>query len=107
MFKKMTNNPVLWTDGYKFLHKDQYPAGLEWVFETWTARKSRLNGINHAVFFGLQGALAEISLAYKEGFFDRLLSDVMREIKTNFNETFGATNPQLVESYDFSHFEAL
>ncbi len=29
MFKQMIENPALLTDGYKFCHKDQYPAGLE------------------------------------------------------------------------------
>jgi nicotinamide phosphoribosyltransferase len=107
MFKRMTPNPILWTDGYKFLHKDQYPSGIEWVFETWTPRKSRIEGVNHAVFFGLQGALAELTLNFQDGFFDRPLAEVMNEIATNFREVFNKTNPEMVANYDFSHFAEL
>ncbi|MDR3125526.1 MAG: nicotinamide phosphoribosyltransferase domain-containing protein, partial [Candidatus Nomurabacteria bacterium] len=67
MFKRMVLNPILDTDGYKFLHKNQYPDGLEWVYETWTPRKSRIDGVNHAVLFGLQSALSELAVDFRDG----------------------------------------
>ena len=47
MFKAVTKNPILWTDGYKLCHKDQYPDLTSWVYETWTPRMSRIPGIKH------------------------------------------------------------
>lgn len=107
MFNEMIENPALLTDGYKFCHKDQYPAGLEWTYETWTPRKSRIDGVTHAVFFGLQGALATLYWKWQKGFFERPLDIVMEEIKESLTGTFGVTNPQMVKGYDYSHFEKL
>ena len=47
-------NPLLLTDGYKVDHKRQYPNGTTLVYSNWTPRKSRLDGIDEVVFFGLQ-----------------------------------------------------
>lgn len=107
MFNEMSENPALLTDGYKFCHKDQYPEGLEWTYETWTPRKSRIDGVTHAVFFGLQGALATLYWKWQKGFFERTLEVVMAEIKESLTGTFGVTNPEMVRNYDYSHFEKL
>lgn len=107
MFKEMTKNPALRTDGYKFCHKDQYPEGLEWTYETWTPRKSRIEGVDHAIFFGLQGALSTIYWEWKRYFFDRPLEEVLEQIKENLTGIFGKTNPEMVEKYDYTHFEKL
>ncbi|WP_281323064.1 nicotinate phosphoribosyltransferase [Flavobacterium aestivum] len=47
-------NPLLLTDGYKVDHKRQYPNGTTLVYSNWTPRKSRIEGIDEVVFFGLQ-----------------------------------------------------
>lgn len=108
MFKEMIENPALLTDGYKFCHKDQYPEGLEWTYETWTPRKSRINGVTHAVFFGLQGALATLYWKWQRGFFERPIEVAVRkETVESLSGTFGVTNPEMVENYDYSHFEEL
>lgn len=103
----MRVNPALVTDGYKLCHKDQYPEGMEWTYETWTPRKSRIDGVTHAVFFGLQGALATLYWDWQENFFDRPLKMVMSEIKESLSGTFSVTNPEMVKKYDYSHFEKL
>ena len=41
-------------DGYKIDHRRQYPEGTEYVYSNWTARGSRIDGIEEVVFFGLQ-----------------------------------------------------
>ena len=41
-------------DGYKADHRSQYPKGTEMVYSNWTARSSKIPGINKVVFFGLQ-----------------------------------------------------
>lgn len=107
MPRKMIENPALLTDGYKFCHKDQYPNGLEWTYETWTPRKSRIEGVTHAVYFGLQGALATLYWKWQDEFFNRPLDVVMSEIKESLTGTFSVTNPEMVQNYDYSHFEKL
>ena len=41
-------------DGYKLDHRRQYPAGTEYVYSNLTARSSRVEGVRHVTFFGLQ-----------------------------------------------------
>jgi nicotinamide phosphoribosyltransferase len=47
-------NPLLLTDGYKVDHRRQYPEQTTLVYSNWTPRKSRINGVDEVVFFGLQ-----------------------------------------------------
>ena len=47
-------NPLLYTDGYKVDHRRQYPDNTTLVYSNWTPRKSRIEGVNEVVFFGLQ-----------------------------------------------------
>ena len=47
-------NPLLLTDGYKVDHRRQYPEKTTLVYSNWTPRKSRIEGIDHVTFFGLQ-----------------------------------------------------
>ena len=47
-------NTIHLTDGYKVDHKSQYPTGTELIYSNWTPRKSRVNGVDKVVFFGLQ-----------------------------------------------------
>lgn len=47
-------NPLLLTDGYKVDHRRQYPENTTLVYSNWTPRKSRIEGIDEAMFFGLQ-----------------------------------------------------
>lgn len=42
-------NPMLMADFYKLSHREQYPKGTEYVYSTWTPRKSRIEGINEVV----------------------------------------------------------
>jgi nicotinamide phosphoribosyltransferase len=50
----MKINPIYLKDFYKVGHKDQYPDGTSLIFSNFTPRKSRMPGVNHSVFFGLQ-----------------------------------------------------
>lgn len=47
-------NPITLIDGYKFSHRAAYPTGTTRVYSNWTPRESRVPGIDHVVFFGLQ-----------------------------------------------------
>ena len=61
------------TDFYKADHRRQYPDGTELVFSNWTARKSRIEGVNHFVFFGLQAYLMKMAAGWEAEFFARPL----------------------------------
>lgn len=74
-------NPLLLTDAYKLGHVFQYEPGTTTVYSNMTARKSRIDGVDHIVFFGLQAALTKIHDWFKTDFFDRPLDEVMVEYK--------------------------
>ncbi len=107
MFNPISKNPILWTDGYKLCHKDQYPAKTNWVYETWTPRMSRIQGIGHVVFFGLQGALAELTNSFRTYFFDQPEDVVVAEYEEAIREVFAYTNPNFANTHDSSHIRGL
>lgn len=75
-----TINPLLATDSYKLSHIFMYPDGLEHVESNYTNRKSRVDGINHVVQFGLQAWLAELQENF-ERFFAADKATVVQEYK--------------------------
>ena len=75
-------NPLLKTDSYKLSHKDQYPEGLDNLYSNFTARGSRIEGINHTVHFGLQAYLHELQEDF-ERFFATDKDVVLKEYKDN------------------------
>lgn len=107
MFNPISKNPILWTDGYKLCHKDQYPAKTNWVYETWTPRMSRIAGISHVVFFGLQGALAEMTHAFDQYFFSQPLEVVVAEYEEAIQHVFAHTNAHFASTHSSSHISAL
>lgn len=107
MFKSMSKNPILWTDGYKLCHKDQYPDKTNWVYETWTPRMSRIEGISHVVFFGLQGAMAEIVESFNKHFFAKPENEVIKEYEEAVQDMFSVTNPDFARTHNSSHTRAL
>ncbi|MFD2556277.1 nicotinate phosphoribosyltransferase [Sphingobacterium tabacisoli] len=107
MFNPISKNPILWTDGYKLCHKDQYPAKTNWVYETWTPRMSRIQGIGHVVFFGLQGALAEMTNSFKTYFFGQPEDVVVEEYEEAIREVFAYTNANFAQTHSSSHIRAL
>lgn len=73
-------NPLLATDSYKLSHVFMYPDGLEHVESNYTNRKSRVEGINHVVQFGLQAWLVELTESF-ERFFAADKATVVQEYK--------------------------
>lgn len=47
-------NPLLLVDSYKVHHTKMYPEGMTLLYSNFTPRKSRLEGVEHVVVFGLQ-----------------------------------------------------
>lgn len=76
-----------------------YPEGLEHVESNYTNRKSRVEGIDHVVQFGLQAWLKDLTEAY-ERFFAASKEEVIEDYRKN-TETF--VNP----GFTLEHIEAL
>lgn len=94
-------NPLLFTDGYKLSHKEMYPEGTTLVYSNFTPRSSRVDGVNHMVFFGLQYAMKEYLVdRMNKDFFLRDKSQVVGEYKRRIENYLGTEQ-------DVSHIEAL
>jgi nicotinamide phosphoribosyltransferase len=92
---KKTNYPAtLLCDFYKLAHKDQYPEGTEYVYSTWTPRKSLIKGIDKVVVFGMQAFVQGYLIDYfNEHFFSRPKEDVVAEYVRFIKHAFFVPNP--------------
>ncbi len=86
-------NPLLLTDGYKVDHRRQYPEGTTLVYSNWTPRKSRLEGVNEVVFFGLQYFIKKYILEdFETYFFKQPKEKVVAEYARRINNYLGENN---------------
>jgi len=84
-------NPLLLTDGYKLDHRRQYPQGTTMVYSNWTPRRSRIEGVEEIVFFGLQYFLKKYVLEdFERHFFqqpkERVLAQYQRRVNCYLGE---------------------
>lgn len=84
-------NPILLTDGYKLDHRRQYPKGTTMVYSNWTPRRSRIEGVEEVVFFGLQYFLKKYVLEdFERHFFqqpkERVLAQYQRRVHCYLGE---------------------
>jgi nicotinamide phosphoribosyltransferase len=83
-------NPLLLTDGYKVDHRRQYPTGTTLVYSNWTPRKSRIDGIDKIVFFGLQYFIKKYILEdFETHFFKQPKEKVVAEYSRRINTYLG------------------
>jgi len=83
-------NPLLLTDGYKVDHRRQYPEGTTLVYSNWTPRKSRIEGVNEVVFFGLQYFIKKYILEdFETHFFKQPKEKVIAEYSRRINNYLG------------------
>lgn len=98
----MLISPVLLKDGYKVGHKFQYPKGTTMVYSNLTPRKSRVDGVDKIVFFGLQYFIKEYLIRqFEEYFFKVPIEQVLRQYKRRIDNYLGK------DSITYSHIEAL
>jgi nicotinamide phosphoribosyltransferase len=99
---KMDTNPLLLTDFYKVGHPFQYPEGTQYVYSNLTPRKSRIEGIDKVVFFGLQYFIKKYLIEYfNKNFFERSKDQVMTEYKRRVKNALGSDLPS------YKHIEDL
>jgi nicotinamide phosphoribosyltransferase len=84
----------LLTDFYKIDHVRQYPEGVTRVYSNWTARKSRVPGIEKVVVFGHQYFLIELIQLFNESFFNLPWNEVEAEYVRVISKTLGIQNPK-------------
>ena len=88
------------SDFYKQSHYKQYSPHTEKVYSTWTPRKSRMDGVNKVVFFGLQYFIKDYLIdSFNQTFFNRPKDEVINEIKRVMKNTIGDSHTE--------HWEAL
>lgn len=90
----MEFNPLLLTDFYKVGHVFQYPKGTTLVYSNFTPRKSRLEGVNTMVFFGLKYFIQEYLInGFNKNFFNQPLEDVIKDYKRTIKNSLGSDLP--------------
>lgn len=82
-------NPILCIDGYKLDHRRQYPDGTERVLSNFTARGSRVLGVNRVPFVGLQAFLQRYLMDELEAFFAADVDEVCAEYERRVNGYLG------------------
>ena len=88
----MNLSPICHTDFYKTSHPAQNPRDTILIYSNITGRKSRIEGVNHTVFFGLQYYVLEYLIyQWKEFFFD-LPIGIVDEYEEFLKNTVGPTN---------------
>lgn len=86
----MLSNPLTLIDFYKADHRRQYPAGTELVYSNLTPRKSRVDGTDEVVFFGLQYFVQEYLIKqWNEGFFNKPKAEVLARYKRRMDTALG------------------
>ncbi len=95
-------NPLLLTDGYKVDHRRQYPNGTTLVYSNWIPRKSRIEGVNEVVFFGLQYFIKKYIIEdFQAHFFNLPKAEVVAKYARRINNYLGENQ------VGTSHIEAL
>jgi nicotinamide phosphoribosyltransferase len=83
-------NPLLLTDGYKVDHRSQYREGTTLVYANWTPRKSRIEGVNEVVFFGLQYFIKKYIIEdFEQHFFSQPKDKMLKEYARRINNYLG------------------
>jgi nicotinamide phosphoribosyltransferase len=103
---KMTITPTLGTDGYKIDHRRQYVPETRMVVSNGTPRKSRVEGVNAVVVFGIQayviGTLIEI---WNKEFFQANIDDITEEFMEEMAEY--TMSRKFAEDIGVEHWRAL
>jgi nicotinamide phosphoribosyltransferase len=86
----MQLSPILLKDGYKVGHKFQYPKGTTLVYSNLTPRKSRVEGVDEIVFFGLQYFIKEyLQRQFDELFFAKPKAEVLAQYRRRMDNYLG------------------
>lgn len=97
----MKNLPILLKDYYKADHRRQYPEGTQSVYSNFTARGSRIPGIDNVVVFGIQYFVQEYLVKqFNEEFFNKPKSEVIAKYKRRMDTSLGPNAVSVVHLED-------
>lgn len=83
-------NPALYSDFYKTDHRRQYPSGTSLVYSNFTARGSRMPGIDHVVVFGIQYFILDFLIRrFNTGFFQQPKEAIIANYKRRMDTSLG------------------
>jgi nicotinamide phosphoribosyltransferase len=86
----MIKHSAVLKDFYKVDHRRQYPEGTEFVFTNFTARGSRIPGVNHMVLFGLQYFVKQYLIEdWNSSFFNKPKAEVIAKYKRRIDNALG------------------
>ncbi len=95
-------NTLNLTDGYKVDHRTQYPKGTELVYSNWTPRKSKIDGVDKVVFFGLQYFIKKyLQEEFDKNFFQKPKAEVLKKYRRRISAYLGP------DAITYEHVEAL
>lgn len=95
-------NPLLYTDGYKVDQRRQYPEGTTLVYSNWTPRKSRIEGVEAVVLFGLQYFIKKNMIDdFNTNFFNLPKTEICKRYSRRINNYLGPNQVGI------EHIEAL
>lgn len=111
-------NPLILVDSYKVHHTKMYPDGMTKLYSNFTPRKSRIKGVEHVVFFGLQHFILEYLIEkFNDEFFifDKEIRDLaIKENEKSSLAYFKIYKKKVIDDYkkhikldDYSHIEKL
>ena len=99
------DNAMELADGYKLDHRRQAPDEWSLAYENWTPRKSRIEGIDYVVQFGLQHAVKEyLMFQFNRDFFSQPKALVCADYLETVQEYLGL---EASKHIGISHIEAL
>ncbi len=82
--------PATKIDGYKVDHRRQYPDNTEIVASNYTARKTRRQGVDKVVFFGLQYFIKRYLIEdWNENFFSKPVKEIITKFKRRIDNYLG------------------
>lgn len=79
-------------DGYKISHEKQYPTHTEEVYSNFTPRGSRIEGVDHVTFIGLQPKIQTYLMDFLKEFFESDIDKTCQEYTDLMNEYLGPNN---------------
>ncbi len=83
-------NPLIQNDFYKQAHYRMYTPGTTRIYSNLTPRKSRIEGVGHVVFFGLQYFVKEyLQTQWRDQFFSQPWDKVAAKYMRTINATLG------------------
>ena len=87
-------SPMLLSDCYKIFHYSLYDRKNGTIYSTWTPRKSRMDGVDKVVVFGLQGFIKKYLIDYfNDNFFNKPLEEVVNEYTRVLKYSLGVEEP--------------